>query len=45
MMAQENAGTSSRGGGAKFAVVGSGPAGLGVLTALLDAGLAGKITL
>ena len=45
MMAQENAGTSRRGGGAKFAVVGSGPAGLGVLTALLDAGLAGKITL
>ena len=29
----------------KFAVVGSGPAGLGVLTALLAGGLAGKITL
>ena len=29
----------------KFAVVGTGPAGLGVLTALLDAGHAGRITL
>ncbi|MCE9609051.1 MAG: GMC family oxidoreductase [Chthoniobacter sp.] len=29
----------------KFAVVGSGPAGLGVLTALLDAGMEGQITL
>lgn len=33
------------GSSSKFAVVGSGPAGLGVLTALLDAGHAGKITL
>ena len=45
MLAGEIVGTPSRGGGPKFAVVGSGPAGLGVLTALLDGGLAGKITL
>ena len=36
---------SGPGASPKFAVVGSGPAGLGVLTALLDAGHAGRITL
>src|SRR5689334_12376556 len=36
---------SAVGSTSKFAVVGSGPAGRGVLTALLDAGHAGKITL
>lgn len=36
---------SAAGSTSKFAVVGSGPAGLGVLTALLDAGYAGRITL
>lgn len=35
----------ARTGAKKFAVIGSGPAGVGALTALLDAGLEGRITL